>query len=113
MRILAFVVVISLVFGPAARADEADPSVSLAEAQPFRERWQACTAAAVKRRLEGKRPAEAVADLALAACKAQEAALANLLKRRLGAAAAGRIIRELRAYDRLVLTRIIERLRGK
>jgi hypothetical protein len=113
MRILAFVIAISLVFGTAVRADEPDSSGSLAEAQPFRDRWQACTAAAVKRRLEGKRPAEAVADLALDACKAQEAALANVLKRRLGPSAARRVVDDLRTYDRVVLTRIIERLRGK
>jgi hypothetical protein len=102
-----------LALSPAASADEADPFLSMSDAKPLREQWQDCAAAAVKRRLADRRPAEAIADLALGACESREAALVRVLGRRLGMAAARRIVAELRAYDRLVLARIIERLRGK
>jgi hypothetical protein len=111
MRIVVLCIVISLLGSTAAGADE-DPFLSVSEAQPLRERWQDCAAAAVKRHLDRGEPAEAVADKALGGCKGREAALANVLRRRLGMAAARRIVDELRTYDRAVLTRIIERLRG-
>jgi hypothetical protein len=113
MRILVLCLVIPFFVASTARADEEDPFLSVSEAMPLRQRWQDCAAQAVKRHLDSERPAEAVADLAFAACKSREAALANVLGRRLGKAAARRIVTELRNYDRLVLTRIIERLRGK
>jgi hypothetical protein len=112
MRIIVLCVAILLGVGTAARADEPDPFLSVSEAKPLRERWQDCAASAVKPHLDTSRSAEAIADMALASCKAREAALANVLRRRVGLAAARRIVAELRTYDRLVLTRIIERLRG-
>jgi hypothetical protein len=113
MRIVALLILILFVASAGARADEADPFLTVSEAKPIREQWQACTAAAVKRHWESSRPAEAIADLALSGCKARETALVKVLARRLGTAAAGRIVADLRNYDRLVLARIIERLRGK
>jgi hypothetical protein len=113
MRLVILCVAILFVVGTAARADEEDPYLSVTEAKPLRDRWQDCTAAAVKRHLESSKPAEDIADLALSSCKSRETALANVLGRRLGAAAARRIVADLRGYDRLVLTRIIERLRAR
>ncbi len=113
MRIIVLCIVIPFLLGLPVRADEADPFLSVVEAKPVRERWQDCTASAVKRHIDTDRSAEAIADLALAGCRAREAALVNVLSRRLGMRAARRIVSELRGYDRIVLTRIIERLRGK
>ena len=113
MRIIILWIVILFVAGTGARADEEDPFLTVSEAKPVREQWQECTAGAVKRHWESSRPAEAIADLALSGCKAREAALVKVLGRRLGTGAARRIVADLRNYDRLVLTRIIERLRGK
>jgi hypothetical protein len=113
MRIILLCMAILFVVGTPARADEEDPYLSVAEAKPLRERWQDCTAAAVKRHLESSRGAAEIADLALSTCKTRENALANVLGRRLGTAAGRRIVGELRTYDRIVLIRIIERLRGK
>lgn len=113
MRIILLCMAILFVVGIPARADEEDPYLSVSEAKPLRERWQDCTAAAVKRHLESSRGAEDIADLALSACKVRENALVNVLGRRLGTAAGRRIVGELRTYDRIVLIRIIERLRGK
>jgi hypothetical protein len=116
MRIVALLILILFVAGVAgteARADEADPFLTVSEAKPIREQWQACTAAAVKRDWESSRPAEAIAERALSGCKTRETALVKVLARRLGRAAARRIVTNLRDFDRLVLTRIIERLRGK
>jgi hypothetical protein len=98
--------------GAAALADEPDPFLSVAEAAPARERWQSCTASVAKEQLSGTRPAAAVADLAFDRCKTRETALRNLLKRRLGAASAERIVEELRSFDRSLLIRIIEKLRS-
>ena len=39
-----------LVWRTAATADEPDPFLSVAEAKPFRERWQECTVSAVENR---------------------------------------------------------------
>ncbi len=112
MRVIVLCMAVSFVVGTAALADEPDPFLPVIEAKPWRERWQDCAASAVKRHLDSSRSAEAIADMALASCKAREAALANVLRRRVGLSAARRIVAELRTYDRLVLTRIIERLRG-
>lgn len=113
MRLLFLCLLVPFFVSTAVLADEEDPFLAVSEAKPVRERWQDCTAAGVKRHLEGSRPAEAVADLAFSGCKAQEAALVRVLGRRLGPSAARRIVADLRTYDRLVLTRIIERLRSK
>ena len=95
------------------RADEFDPLLSITEAKPYRERWQECAASAVERELEGKRPVQAIVEGALASCRDRESALAQLLRRRVGARSARRIVSGLRDFDRLVLTRIVERLRGR
>jgi hypothetical protein len=113
MRIIVLCLVFLFFLPPLARADEADPFLSVTEAKPFRDRWQECTASAVKRQLESSRSAERIADLALRACRSRETALVQVLSRRLGTASARRIVAELRTYDRLVLTRIIGRIRGK
>ena len=110
---LMFLALVALVSFTAALADEPDPLLSIAEAKPYRERWQDCAASAVERELRGARPAEAIVDAALMSCRDREAALARVLRRRIGASSARRIVEDLRAYDRLVLIRIVERLRGK
>jgi hypothetical protein len=96
---------------PAALADEPDPFLSLEQAKPYRERWQTCTASVAKKNLGGSLPAAGIADLAFERCKAAETALKNVLKRRLGAASADRIVADLREFDRSLLIRVIEKLR--
>lgn len=96
----------------AARADEPDPFLSLEQAKPYRERWQNCTAAVAKENLSGALAAPDIADRAFERCKAKEAALRGILKRRLGAASANRIVDELRGFDRSLLIRVIEKLRS-
>ncbi len=113
MRNSKLLLVLFLALSAVAIADEADPFLSVRKAKPYRERWQDCTAAEVKRSLRGTRSTEVVVDEAFASCKSREAALARVLRGRLGAASARRIVTDLRAYDRSVLIRIIERLRGK
>jgi hypothetical protein len=85
----------------------------VAEAKPFRERWQECTVSTVETGLHRAASAEAVVDAALKRCRADERALARVLARRIGAVSSRRVVTELREYDRLVLTRIVERLRGR
>ena len=113
MRILKLLLVFAFALSAGAIADEADPFLSVAEAKPYRERWQDCTASEIKRSLPGSRSVEAVVDEAFASCKGRETALGQVLRRRVGAASARRIVTDLRDYDRAVLIRIIERLRGK
>ena len=114
MRIIAALcIAIALVLGVPARADEDDPLGSIAEAKPLRDRWQECAATEVKGRLNKDQSAEAIAEMALVSCKAREAALMRVVQRRLGPPSAKRVVAELRAYDRMVLVRIIERLRGR
>lgn len=113
MRISVLCLLVSLMAGGWAHADEADPFLSVEAAMPFRERWQDCTAAAVKRQLDGQRPAEAVLDIAFRGCKARENALIKVLSRRLGPSGAQRVVAELRDRDRMALARIMERLRAR
>lgn len=94
-------------------ADEPDPFQLVAEARPFREHWQECTASAVEAGLRSAGSAKAVVDAALKRCRADERALARALSRRMGPDSSRRIVTELREYDRLVLTRIVERLRAR
>ena len=100
-----------LMGAPASLADEPDPFLSLEQAKPFRERWQACTASVAKTHLEGSRQAAEIADLAFERCRAAETGLKNVLKRRLGAASADRIVSDLRGLDRSLLIRVIDKLR--
>ncbi len=111
LKTVGFLVLFAL-GGFSARADEPDPFLALETAKPHRERWQTCTASIAKENLTGTVPAAAVADLAFERCKAREAALRNVLKRRLGEASANRIVDDLRGFDRSLLIRVIEKLRN-
>src|SRR3712207_5215576 len=103
MRILWFFLPLAALISTLAIADEPDPFLPVAEAKPYRERWQDCTASAIKRNLHAERPTEAVVESALASCKGREAALGRVLRRRVGSASARRIVADLRDYDRAIL----------
>jgi hypothetical protein len=112
MRKIVVLLAFSLFGATGSLADEPDPFFSLEQAKPYRERWQNCTASVAKQNLSGPRSAPVVADLAFERCKAQETALRNVLKRRLGAVSADRIVGDLRGFDRSLLIRIIDKLRA-
>ena len=99
---------------PKPRAQDSQPPSSTAlprDVQDVRERWVRCTSAAAKAHIGGRRPAAIVAELALQRCKAQEQALARVLRRQLGAAGADRTLDLVRETDRANLIRVIEELR--
>jgi hypothetical protein len=110
-KIVVFIAFLSM-GAAAARADEPDPFLTLEQAKPYRERWQNCTAAVAKENLSGTVPAAEIADRAFERCRAREAALRAVLRRRLGAASADRIVDDLRGFDRSLLIRVIEKLRS-
>jgi len=112
MRKILVLLAFSLLGASAAIADEPDPFLAVEQAKPYRERWQNCTASVAKENLSGVRPPADVADLAFARCKAHETALRNILRKRVGVASADRIVTDLRGFDRSLLIRIIEKLRG-
>jgi hypothetical protein len=112
MRKIVVLFAFSLLGATSSLADEPDPFLTLEQAKPYRERWQNCTALVAKQNLSGPRSAAAVVDLAFQRCKAQESALRNVLRRRLGAVSADRIVADLRGFDRSLLIRIIDKLRS-
>ena len=70
-------------------------------------------AAAAKAGLRGRRPATALADLALGCCREAERELARALRRQVGAAGAQRVLERVRESARANLVRVIETLRAE
>jgi hypothetical protein len=112
MRNVALVVMI-LLAASSARADEIDPALVLAEAKPFRDAWERCAAGAVRDLAPGRRPPAAVADLALARCRAQERALERKLAGGVGRPSAARVMSVLRDSTRASLVEVVSRLRQR
>ena len=128
MRTLAVAFVLALLTSASARADaprppvvpksrppeaqEQSPAALPSDVQQLRDQWMQCMAAAAKADLRSSRPAEAVADVALQRCKAQEQPLARALNRHLGQERATRVLELVRETDRSNLIRAIEELRA-
>ena len=116
MRVAAVCLTLALLAASPVLADEPPPDLfklqAISErAKPARDRWERCTALAVKDEIRSKTAPEALADAALAACKSEEAALKAFLARLVGKRVANGVIPELRTMHRANLILVIETLR--
>ena len=97
-------------------ADEPPPDIeelqSVSEkAKPLRDKWERCTALAVRSGLRSRAEPEVLAGTALARCKPEEARLAAFLGRQIGPGVAKRTMAQLRDLQRNNLILVIETLR--
>jgi hypothetical protein len=109
----AFALLLVLFAAPSlpARADE--PSEIAEKAVPARDAWELCLATQARGSAETREHPAAAADRALERCRRRERSLERVLAGELGAAAAGRILAELRRLQRSSLMDVIEELRAQ
>jgi hypothetical protein len=102
-----------LLAGPPADADEFDPLAVYSEARPLNDRWQACAASFVRRRLHSQQTSEALAEDALDSCRAEQNRLRRFLVDRIGRRAAENVVTLLREKYQSDLTAAINELRTR
>jgi hypothetical protein len=102
-----------LLAGPPADADEFDPLAVYSEARPLNDRWQACAASFVRRRLHSQQTSEALAEDALDSCRAEQNRLRCFLVDRIGRRAAENVVTLLREKYQSDLTAAINELRTR
>jgi hypothetical protein len=95
-----------------ALADE-DPMSVIPEAVPLRDKWEGCAAGKVRGMIQSNLSPETVAERALAACRAEENAVKDLLTRRIGRDEAFTIVELVRNAYRTNLTAIVETIRAR
>jgi hypothetical protein len=81
------------------------------KARPLRDKWERCTALAVRSGLRSRAEPESLAGTALARCKPEEARLAAFLGKQVGPRTAKRTMAQLRDLQRSNLILVIETLR--
>jgi hypothetical protein len=112
-----FSVCAALLFAVAsAQADEPDVETLLGlatKAVPYRDAWERCAAAAVKRELPSDLTAAALAERAVGRCRQREMRLQAALAKSIGADQAQSVVVQLRGLYRTNLTTIIEELRSR
>jgi hypothetical protein len=79
----AFLIALLLAGSPA-DADEFDPLAVYSEARPLNDRWQACAASFVRRRLQSQQTSEALAEDALDNCRGEQNRLRRFLVDKIG-----------------------------
>jgi len=100
----------------AANADEPDPKELLEigkKAIPFRDAWERCAAAVVKREMQSDLAPAFIAERALNACKREEMVLKLALTRSIGAKQSNTVIDQLREFYRYDLISVINQLRQR
>jgi hypothetical protein len=116
--VTSFLVVLTalLVSISSASADEPDVDSILAAASkaiPYRDAWERCAAAAVKRDLSSDLTPEALADRAVSRCRPREMRLRAVLSKSVGAVEAQTVVEQLRRVYRSNLETIVEDLRKR
>ena len=102
-----------LVGGSPAGADEFDPLAVYSEARPLNDRWQACAASFVRRRLQSQQTSEALAEDALDRCRAEQNRLRRFLVDTIGRGSAENVVTLLREKYQSDLTAAINALRTR
>jgi hypothetical protein len=111
-----FVLTALLVSVSVARADEPDVESVLAAASkavPYRDAWERCAAAAVKRDLASDLTPNALAERAVSRCRPREMRLRAVLAKSVGAVEAQTVVEQLRRLYRANLETIVEDLRKR
>jgi HEPN domain-containing protein len=96
-----------------ASADEPDIAALLEDAKPVGDRWEQCAAAIAKAELRSRRPADDLAERALAGCKREEAALKSVLRKEIGPERAETVTGLVRDIYRTNLIRAITTIRER
>jgi hypothetical protein len=112
-RIAAAVLAVTLLTGLPAGADEFDALAVYSEARPLNDRWQACAASYVRRRLQSQVSSEALASSAFRSCRAQESRLRRFFIRRIGRRSAENVMAVLNLRYRADLVAAIDELRPR
>lgn len=102
-----------LLAGPPADADEFDPLAAYSDARPLNDRWQACAASFVGRRLPSQQTSEALAEDALDGCRAEQNRLRRFLVDKIGRRSAENVVTLLREKYQSDLTAAINELRTR
>jgi hypothetical protein len=110
--VTAFLIAL-LLAGPPADADEFDPLAVYSEARPLNDRWQACAALFVRRRLQSQQTSQALAEHALDSCRAEQNRLRRFLVAKVGRRAAENVATLLREKYQSDLTAAINELRTR
>jgi hypothetical protein len=100
-----------LLAGSPADADEFDPLAVYSEARPLNDRWQACAASFVKRRLQSQQSSKALAEDALDSCRGEQNRLRRFLVDKIGRRSAENVVTLLREKYQSDLTAAINELR--
>jgi hypothetical protein len=111
--IAAAVLAVSLLLGLPADADEFDALAVYSEARPLNERWQACAASYVRRRLQSQVSSEVLASSALRSCRVQESRLRRFFISRIGRRSAENVVAVLYLRYRADLAAAIDELRTR
>jgi hypothetical protein len=111
--IAAGLVAVTLLVGPPARADEFDALAVYSEARPLNDRWQACAASYVRRRLQSQVSSNTLAKDALRKCRTRESRLRRFFVKRIGSRSAENVIAVLRERYRQDLAAAISQLRTR
>jgi hypothetical protein len=99
--------------GTPADADEYDPLAVYSEARPLNDRWQACAASFVRRRLQSQQTSEALAEDALDNCRGEQNRLRRFLVDKIGMRSAENVVTLLREKYQSDLTAAINELRTR
>jgi hypothetical protein len=109
--IAAALVAVALLVGLPARADEFDALAVYSEARPLNDRWQACAAFYVRRRLQSQVSSNSLARDALRKCRTHESRLRRFFVRRIGSRSAENVVAVLRLRYQADLAAAINALR--
>jgi hypothetical protein len=109
----AAVLAVSLLTGLPANADEFDALAVYSEARPLNDRWQACAASYVRRRLQSNVSSEALASSALRSCRPYESRLRRFFISKIGKRSADNVIAALYLRYQADLAAAIDELRTR
>jgi hypothetical protein len=108
---IARTLIMSLLIGLPAHADEFDVLVVYSEAEPFNDGWQTCAASYAKREFLSHVPLDIVAADALRSCRGLEIRLYRFFVERIGRKSAQNLVALLRERYRQDLAAAINKLR--
>jgi len=111
--IAAALLVVFFHTGTPAGADEFDALAAYSEAGSLNDRWQACAASYVRRRIQSRTASDALASSALRSCRPQEERLRRFLISRIGKRSAENVVTVLHQRYRADLAAAIDELRAR
>ncbi len=111
--IVAGTMIASLLVQLPANADEFDALAVYSEARPLNDRWQACAASYVRRRLRSQVSSAILARNALRSCRSEENKLRRFFVGEVGRRSADKVVAVLRQRYQTDLAAAIDELRAR